>query len=507
MPSPKADNPGEDVDPLTRLAIKHGTDKWGQHFYAPVYHSLFSHLRDRPVRLLEIGVGGYGFKTVGGASLRMWAEYFASGHVFGLDVAEKRLDLGARVTVLEGSQADTAFLTGVGRQHGPFDIVIDDGSHVPAHIVTSFDALFPHLAEDGVYAIEDVQTSFWPQFGGSALHGGATIGLARSILEYLNHAEIAVADPARPFPAVATQIRALRAYHNLIVIEKGDNTEPSNAAFPPGDAHAERALAMMARELARAPTPEGIANLVNVYALAGHHAQAASSASDGLARWPDNPALLLAALGVAERRQDVPGQLRHVERLLRLEPDNAALQAGLRKLRGGVPPVAAAPGAGPGSVSDRLERATAHHKQGSLDEAEALYAEVLAAQPANFDALNRLGILSYQRGHLDEAHRLLVAALPRNPHSHAALSNLASVLLAMKRFGEALEKCDQALALAPDAPDVLYNRGHVLLELQRYDEALVCFDRVRQLRPDDRQAADAHAKALRLRNRAQELPE
>jgi hypothetical protein len=27
-----------EVDPLTRLAIKHGTDKWGPHFYTPVYH-------------------------------------------------------------------------------------------------------------------------------------------------------------------------------------------------------------------------------------------------------------------------------------------------------------------------------------------------------------------------------------------------------------------------------------------------------------------------------------
>jgi hypothetical protein len=52
--------PADDqLDPLTQLAIKHGTDKWGPHFYTPVYHKLFAHLRERPLRLLEIGVGGY----------------------------------------------------------------------------------------------------------------------------------------------------------------------------------------------------------------------------------------------------------------------------------------------------------------------------------------------------------------------------------------------------------------------------------------------------------------
>ncbi|MBV8508817.1 MAG: hypothetical protein JO289_01505, partial [Xanthobacteraceae bacterium] len=39
------------IDPLTRLAIRHGTDKWGPHFYTPIYHELLAPLRDRPVKL------------------------------------------------------------------------------------------------------------------------------------------------------------------------------------------------------------------------------------------------------------------------------------------------------------------------------------------------------------------------------------------------------------------------------------------------------------------------
>src|SRR5262245_19249063 len=85
-------------------------------------------------------------------------------------------------------------------------------------------------------------------------------------------------------------------------------------------------------------------------------------------------------------------------------------------------------------AADQLQRATEYHKQGRLAEAEALYVDQLAAEPENFDALNRLGILKYQCGHLDEAGRLLTAAIAQNPDSDKALSDLASLLLAQKRL-------------------------------------------------------------------------
>ncbi len=167
-----------EIDPLTRLAIAHGTDKWGTHFYTPVYHKLFAHLRDRPIRLLEIGVGGYGFAKVGGGSLSMWADYFPNGRILGVDIVKKNLALDPRIQVRQGSQDDPVFMARMSEEFGPFDIVIDDGSHIPKHVAASFNILFPKLADDGLYVIEDVQTCFWPQFGGSVLDGGATMGLA-----------------------------------------------------------------------------------------------------------------------------------------------------------------------------------------------------------------------------------------------------------------------------------------------------------------------------------------
>ena len=302
----------DELDPLTRLAIRHGTDKWGPHFYTPVYHTLFAHLRDKPVRLLEIGIGGYTLRAVGGASLAMWAEYFPHGRIVGIDIVEKKLDLGPRVKIRCGSQDDAAFLASVSEEDGPFDIVIDDGSHVPAHVVASFLALFPRLSDGALYVIEDTQTAFFPQFGGSEVNGGATMEFAATVLAHLNHAEIKIVQPALQVDYSARKIRSLRAYHNIIVIEKGDNDEPSNFAYRLDNPHAARAVRLIEQELARAPTAAGFANLADIYVLAGESARAEALALEALRQWPDHPTLLASAFRAtldAQRRLAIAGQL------------------------------------------------------------------------------------------------------------------------------------------------------------------------------------------------------
>jgi len=74
---------------LNELARAHGTDKAGDHSYTGAYEFHLAGFRDRPVRLLEIGVGGYEDPDQGGESLRMWKEYFAHGQIFGLDIYDK----------------------------------------------------------------------------------------------------------------------------------------------------------------------------------------------------------------------------------------------------------------------------------------------------------------------------------------------------------------------------------------------------------------------------------
>ena len=325
--------PDRAVDPLTRLSIKYGTDKWGPHFYTPLYHELFFELRDRPIRLLEIGVGGYDLKTAGGASLAMWADYFPSGQITGIDIAEKRLALNPRVKIYQGSQDDPILLKKICDERGPFDIIIDDGSHVPKHVVTSFHLLFPSLVNGGLYVIEDVQTAFWPRFGGSTLHGGDTVKLARTLIECLNHAEIAVVDKSHSFPLFGKEIKAFRAFHNLFVIDKAENCEPSNAAYDLNNPAAVEAVKIIEAELERTPTAEGMANLADVYLKGGNLARAKDIIDGALARWPASSSALMAAYSVANRRKDTAAKIGYLERILKVEPDNAALRRVVEEAR------------------------------------------------------------------------------------------------------------------------------------------------------------------------------
>lgn len=240
------------MDPLSLIAAQHGTDKWGIHFYTPTYHELLCHLRDRPVRLLEIGIGGYANPDCGGLSLLMWRDYFPSGHIFGLDKELKRLPAQERIEIVRGDQSSAADLEVLANTHGPFDVIIDDGSHRPEHIVFTFEHLFPALQANGIYIVEDTQTSHLREFGGAhpAIAGRSSVRYFAELAEGLNYREIGRIDPAwQPHP-FASCIREVRFLHNLVIVRAGSNREPSNLASMVGEASLQDALAALDAHLA-----------------------------------------------------------------------------------------------------------------------------------------------------------------------------------------------------------------------------------------------------------------
>ena len=332
MTDDTADN-ADNIDPLTRAAIRHGCDKWGTHFYTPVYHELFAARRDRPLRILEIGVGGFQSSNLGGASLRMWADYFPRAAIVGIDIVEKRLDIDPRVKILQGSQDDPEFLRRVVAEHGPFDIVIDDGSHVPKHVIASFDCLFPTLADGGLYVIEDVQTCFWPGRGGDPETGAETMFLARAVLENLHHAEIRVIQPQRKFFNLAYQIRSFRAFHNIFVIEKGDNTEPSSHGFHADNPHAAHAIAATEAVLRDDPTPAGYANFIQTLFACGDLERARLILQDAQASWPQDVPLAVTAFQLAFACQAEDAMQAARVRLLALGCTGAELDEMLRRMK------------------------------------------------------------------------------------------------------------------------------------------------------------------------------
>lgn len=223
-----------DTGDLDDLAVAFDSDKWGGvHWYTPHYDRHFAPLRNAPVRLPEIGIGGYDVPEAGGGSLRMWQRYFRRGLVYGLDIFEKRLP-EPRVRTIRGDQNDPAFLARLGAGIGPLDIVIDDGSHVNEHVLTSFHALFPYVRPGGLYVIEDLQTSYWPSYGGDSRNlasPSTSIGLLKSLIDGLHHKEYDHApDPAASY--TDAHVTAVHFYHNIAFIVKGFNDECGPARKP-----------------------------------------------------------------------------------------------------------------------------------------------------------------------------------------------------------------------------------------------------------------------------------
>ncbi|MFD9888715.1 class I SAM-dependent methyltransferase [Amycolatopsis sp. NPDC059027] len=217
---------------LSELCVRYGSDKWGIHQYPRHYERHFDAIRDRPLTILEIGVGGYADPGQGGASLHVWKRYFPRASVFGLDITDKSALSEQRLTVLAGDQSSPADLSDVVAETGPPDIVIDDGSHVSAHLLASFEALFPVLRDGGLYVLEDLQTSYWPNFGGRADvfdDPVTSVGFLKQLVDGLNHEDI---DGRRPRATDAT-IGGLHFYHNLCFVEKATNLDGAPPSWIP----------------------------------------------------------------------------------------------------------------------------------------------------------------------------------------------------------------------------------------------------------------------------------
>lgn len=221
---------------LNELSVRFASDKWGLwHWFTPHYEHHFHRLRYRPVRVLELGIGGYQDPHEGGGSLKMWRSYFPMGQIYGVDMFPKRGLDEERIRTFQGSQNDPKFLRRLASEYGPFDIVIDDGSHVAEHIQTSFRELFPHVRNGGFYVIEDLWTAYCPGYGGAeaADAGAATaIGLVKLLVDAVHYEEWTSPERAEPGYAAAHTV-GLHIYRNLAIIEKGINSEGRIPFFAP----------------------------------------------------------------------------------------------------------------------------------------------------------------------------------------------------------------------------------------------------------------------------------
>lgn len=185
--------------------------KWNQYFL--IYEQHFTRYRNRPITFIEIGCGQ-------GGSLAMWKRYFGPlVQIVGLDInPDCKAFEEDQVAVRIGDQSDPAFLASVLDEFGSPEIVLDDGSHVMRHVVASFGLLYDRMAKDGIYAVEDLHTAYWPEYEGGLGVRGSFMELCKDLIDELNGEHTAGKAKATGF---TRSTLSMHFYDSMVVFEKG----------------------------------------------------------------------------------------------------------------------------------------------------------------------------------------------------------------------------------------------------------------------------------------------
>jgi cephalosporin hydroxylase len=141
------------MESLDTIFTKYNTDKGpGFHNYSRQYEPLLNSMRKKQIRILEIGV-------YNGGSLLAWRDAFPNAKsIVGVDIIPecKQYSNPSKsiiVEILDATQLEN--IQKIGVKYGPFDLIIDDGSHTNEHVIRSFEGFLPYLADGGIYIVED----------------------------------------------------------------------------------------------------------------------------------------------------------------------------------------------------------------------------------------------------------------------------------------------------------------------------------------------------------------
>ena len=209
--------------------------KWMHYF--DIYERHLARYRGQEMVLVEIGI-------YQGGSLQMWKQYFGDrAAIWGVDVKPRcRMFAEERIHIRIGDQSDPGFLTALAGEIPRIDVLIDDGGHTMRQQRTTFEVLFPKIAEDGVYICEDLHTSYWPEYGGGYPAADTFIEYTKRLIDQLNawHSKDPAALEVSDFTRSAD---ALHYYDSMLLIEKRHRDPPEDRrtgkrtipdeAFPP----------------------------------------------------------------------------------------------------------------------------------------------------------------------------------------------------------------------------------------------------------------------------------
>ena len=186
--------------------------KWLNYF--EIYERYLERYRDKSINFLEIGVQG-------GGSLQMWKKYFGpNSKIVGIDIDPNTKFEEEQIFVEIGNQSDEKFLKGVVEEYGPFDVIIDDGSHIQSDVLNSFFFLYPTLKRGGTYIIEDTHTAYFDVFQGGLKSNANSISIFSNFVHDMN-----VEYVDEPFVPQLKDLSSMSFYNSMVIFEKENSKD------------------------------------------------------------------------------------------------------------------------------------------------------------------------------------------------------------------------------------------------------------------------------------------
>ena len=162
------------------------------------------------------------------------------------------------------------------------------------------------------------------------------------------------------------------------------------------------------------------------------------------------------------------------------------------------------PGTSTSTHAALLNRALELHRAGQLDDAGALYEELLAESPAHADAAHLLGLVRFRKNDVDAAIRLIGDAIEHDPDNPIYHANLGNVFKDAGRLPEAIAAYRRSLELRPDYAEIHNNLGHALHASGMIDEGITHYREAIALRPADYRAHYNLGNALFQQDKSEE---
>ena len=104
------------------------------------------------------------------------------------------------------------------------DILIDDGGHTMKQQRITFEEMYTHVKEEGVYVCEDLHTSYWLEYGGGVRRRKTFIEFSKRLIDQLNayHSRQAGFKP----DSFTRTTDSMHFYDSVLVIEKRQRPKP-----------------------------------------------------------------------------------------------------------------------------------------------------------------------------------------------------------------------------------------------------------------------------------------